>query len=69
MGQGREGEEMIYTRFGSPVRILEFDEASGEAVIKREEDGMVWEVHVSELKADGGLNEIWDAIEKGEKNG
>lgn len=53
---------MIYHRFGSPVKeIHQFDEESGEIVVSFEDDrpgSYPSKMHVSELKADGGINEI-----------
>ena len=51
---------MIYTRFGSQVTILE--DTGGWANVRRESDGTLHEWHISELKADGGIEEINAAI-------
>lgn len=53
---------MIYTRFGSHVKILEGNLVNGEVKIEHLEDGVVMETYINELKADDGLNEICEAI-------
>lgn len=56
----------IYTRYGSPVEIIHVDEDWNQewVWIHREQDaedeGV--EVHISDLKADGGLAEIFVAV-------
>lgn len=52
---------MIYTRFGTPVELVESYGESG--VIIRYEDGKTRRTEIVQLKADGGLGEIRDAIE------
>lgn len=66
---------MIYTRFGTPVTIIrgiEEDKGSSafdaksrtmQFVLCRQENGDEVEYAVHELRADGGLNEIMQAIE------
>jgi hypothetical protein len=52
---------MIRTRFGSTVTIVGGDLDSGALDI-RYEDGSERDVHVSDLKADGGYLEITAAL-------
>ena len=50
----------IYTRYGTPVKLLSPITAGGWVKVLR--DGIdEREYHISELKADGGLNEIIEA--------
>lgn len=52
---------MIYTRFGSEVEIIKSDSDSGDVTVKRK-DGSQLECAISELKADDGFNEIYEAV-------
>ena len=54
---------MIYTRFGSPVTVIGGDAPNGTAII-RHADGMEMLALFYDLKADGGIKEIWDAVKK-----
>jgi hypothetical protein len=50
---------MIRTRFGTPVKVMGFDEATGMVTYQRiAMDAPVLEAHASEFRADGGLSEI-----------
>jgi len=55
---------MIYLRFGSPCEIIDtYENKEGYVVARRKEDGREFVCHVgTELRADGGLNEIMEAI-------
>ena len=57
---------MIYTRFGSEIEIIAAHVKTGNLNIKHVEDGEHGQpvpAHISELKADGGIEEINEAIE------
>jgi len=54
---------MIYTRFGSPVTIIDTDEDQ-QRVTLLFSDGYTTKTSVNELKADGGLQEIQIAIDE-----
>ena len=61
---------MIYTRFGSPVKVLRGNLQNGHVdVLCTFEDGTEGEYQTwaNELKADGGLAEIVQAIEQANK--
>jgi len=53
---------MIQTRYGNEVTILRVEEGTPEnpewLLVRREEDGKRYEVHISDLRAPGGLTEI-----------
>jgi len=54
---------MIWTRFETPItKILSIDAEGWAKVIA--DDGREREWHVSELRADGGVKEIYDSAEK-----
>jgi len=55
---------MIYTRFGSPVKIV--DVISESSVVIEFEDGERGnrEIDIIELKADGGIQEIDEAMKE-----
>ncbi len=53
---------MIYTRFGSSVEITGYNPNTGEVEIKYP-TGHFDNIAKYELKADGGIHEIEDAIE------
>jgi hypothetical protein len=52
---------MIYTRMGSPVRVVAAGD-DGFVLVEYQEDGDTREVHVGDLRADGGAAEIDEAI-------
>ncbi len=61
---------MVYTRFGSPIKRIEwFDEESGDCRIHLDRsrggksETVAMTIHSSEIKADGGINEILNAAE------
>lgn len=67
---------MIYTRFGSPVTIsrAELTDPAETSVrfveIRYEQDGTIREgVAVGELRADGGIAEIAEAIDRARRTG
>jgi hypothetical protein len=52
---------MIRTRYARPITIIgQTDDSSW--VVVRYEDGSEREVNISDLRADGGVKEIMDAI-------
>ena len=53
---------MIFTRFGSEVKVVDGDMGTGFVDVKRLSDGQVLQTYIGELKADGGISEISDAI-------
>jgi hypothetical protein len=56
---------MIFTRMGSPVRVIGLAAdypASGFVLVEYQEDGDTREVHVGDLRADNGAAEIDEAI-------
>ena len=55
---------MIYTQYGSEVEIIASNEEKTMVNVKFVEDGFIDTKSVIELKADGGINEIMDAINK-----
>jgi len=55
---------MIYTMWGSEVKIVDYFPESSTVAIKRESDGQEFVCQILELKADGGLNEIEEAIKQ-----
>lgn len=60
---------MIYSRFGEQVRIIKHDLGNIDngdriGVIVEYYDGQCRKQWADELKADGGINEIFDAIAK-----
>lgn len=54
---------MINTRFGSEVEVVGFNKENFTIDVKRKADDKFLEVFYSDLKADGGLEEIQKAIE------
>ncbi len=48
----------VYTRFGSEVKVIRYDEHTGIVSCIRLEDNATREWHISELKADNGASEI-----------
>lgn len=54
-------DEMIYTRFGTAVDVVGKNYNTGEIEIKYP-TGQTENVAIYELKADGGIAEIEDAI-------
>ena len=54
---------MITTRFGSIVTVKSGNIAIDEVDVIRE-DGRILHTYISELKADGGIEEIEEAIKK-----
>ena len=55
---------MIYTMFGSEVQILYGDIKTGEIQVLRKSDAVIFNLCISELKSDGGLDEIERAIKQ-----
>lgn len=56
---------MIYTRFGNQIKIIEgTDYENGWIKAIRLEDNATKEYHTSDLKADGGINEIEQAVKE-----
>jgi len=53
---------MIHTRFGNPVKIL--GNLSEEGFLEVEICGQKRTVHISELRAEGGINEIMKVIKE-----
>lgn len=49
---------MIYTRFGSEVKILKAFPKTSTVKVKRIEDNQIFHCAYAELKADGGIAEI-----------
>ena len=57
---------MIITRFGNEVEIIGVDYSDDPKIwvkVKRISDEKIFEVNISDLKADGGAKEIFDAIQ------
>jgi len=54
---------MITTRFGSEVTVKSGNIAKDEVDVIRA-DGSILQTYITELKADGGIKEIEDAIKK-----
>ena len=54
---------MIYTRFGSVVKVTGGDIEAGEVDVIREDIPGIKKTYINELKADGGFNEICEAID------
>jgi len=53
----------IYSRFGIEVKIVNYCQKSSMVEVQDVEDGEKYkEIHIAELKADGGIHEIQDAI-------
>ena len=54
----------IYTRFGSEVKIVSYDTNADKQpfIIRRIADGKEFLAYGAELKADGGVTEIMDAV-------
>lgn len=61
-----KGDKMIYTRFGSFVTINNGNKETGDVCVMRK-DGSTLDTHISQLKADGGIEEIMNAIDEVEK--
>jgi len=55
---------MIYTRFGLTVTIVKGDIEKGEVDIEYKEDGRIRETTIDFLRADNGIQEIQESIEK-----
>lgn len=55
---------MINTRFGSEVTVVGGDIDKGEIDVIRKVDGKLLQGWINEYKADGGIQEIVDAINK-----
>ncbi len=54
---------MIYSRFGGEFEIVSGDLDTGMVVSKRKEDGKIFpDCHITEFRADGGIQEIKEAI-------
>jgi hypothetical protein len=49
---------MVYTRFGNEVSVDYYDPETGIVGVTRESDGKEFDGHISDLRADGGDNEI-----------
>lgn len=58
-------DKMIYTRYGSKIESVQwFDDENGEVGVIVETEGGKPEArsyHPADLKADGGIREIWDS--------
>lgn len=54
---------MIFTRFGSPVEIIRVMK-SGMLKVRYHRTTSTAQLRVTDLKADGGIREIEDAIDK-----
>ncbi|MFA4972980.1 MAG: hypothetical protein WC683_10220 [bacterium] len=54
---------MIYTKFGTPVEIVSPFTSDGFVKVRRA-DGSYREYHISELRADGGVDELAKAANK-----
>lgn len=54
---------MIYTRYGGKITFIKYI-GGGWVRVKRESDGEEREWHVSDFRADDGLNEIYEEIIK-----
>jgi hypothetical protein len=52
---------MIFTRFGSPINILSIKDQTVRYTYADENDSRVHETSIMNLKADGGLDEIFKA--------
>ncbi len=59
---------MIYSRFGGEVTIIGGNVEKGEVDIILSDGETVKETYINELKADDGLTEIIEAIEKVNKD-
>lgn len=59
---------MIYTRYGLAVTIIKGDIEKGEVDVKYKEDGRVRETTIDFLRADEGIQEIHETIEKANSN-
>lgn len=55
---------MIYTRFGSEVKILWGNMNTGEVDVQRVNGNEVLRTNIGELKADEGIEEIENEINK-----
>lgn len=57
---------MIYTRFGSPVELVSKIDEQGwvHVLVEHADQEIEREYHISELKADGGLEEIHRASDE-----
>ena len=55
---------MIYTRFGLAVTIIKGNIEKSEVDIKYKEDGRIRETTIDFLRADNGIQEIQESIEK-----
>ena len=55
---------MIYTKFGFAVTIIKGDIEKSEVDIKYKEDGRIRETTIDFLRADNGIQEIQESIEK-----
>jgi hypothetical protein len=53
----------IYTRFGTEVEVIGYEENNEGGWLKvRFADGKEREYHISEFRADGGIDEIYAAV-------
>ena len=68
---------MIYTRFGCKVKIISFDWTNHIAICETIKDltelgcwdgGKIIKRHISELRADGAIKEIDEAIENADSH-
>jgi hypothetical protein len=62
----QKGEVMIYTRFGTPAKIIRGDLETCKVSILTD-DGRKIKTYTHELRADDGLKEIIEAIQATQK--
>jgi hypothetical protein len=55
-------KKKIFTRYGSEVTVIGGNRYTGEITIKRKADGKLFHLFIGELKADGGIETIDQAI-------
>ncbi len=54
---------MIYTKIGTPIKIIKKLQKQGFVTIKRINGGQKFDIHITDLKADGGFEEVHKAID------
>ena len=59
---------MIYSRFGTPLKkVIGYNEGWIKGIVEYPEGEKEIEWHITELKADNGLNEIMEAVKPFQK--
>ena len=58
----------IFTQFGTPVKVIAGNLTTGEVNVKYIDNGDILQTHIKHLRAEGGLDEIYQAIKDSGKS-